>query len=318
MPITPKFILLATAPWLIFASPSLAQSEEDIKKILAKPIDLKRFTWAAGGMPVRMVPVEGNICVLTKFSGKMEGYGERVGIRIDKGTDNTPMWTLDGATGQGALRVEVTCVGLVHFAPGWPRNIQSKLHPLIAHNSCTPKNFGASPIGAAYFITSIAGKFSGGGERIEVMGSGASISACSGAVQAGLISYMSPGQQAVFRSKDGLTTSLSQATFVTDVINAKTEDKWWHHIPGAGGKPFSLNLPPRTIPLAPLNEAICGLTRIQGDFNGYGEEVAIGTTRGSDGTMWWTLTAATQANGGHATAAARCFARDQRDPKTRR
>lgn len=274
--------------------------------VLKVPLKPEFHEWLVGQPTKLLNPVATHICLLTGVGGNFAGGGERVVVGIDKGAAGGERWYISGSSGQAELRATATCVRKDLFAPYVPGmtpsyGIGSYKLPNHMNGAC------ASHIASdgwrfnnyAHFISEVAGKWRGGGEKLGVVqtaqGLGAiQVNGCSGFVDGALTAIGSNSFTAKYWTASGRTNTVAAATFS------------FTNISGGGFTTAGDDLV-----LAPVDEAICGIVGIAGKFQGYGEAVEI-VVRAVNGKLHWVLQTKNQAAQGHVHGAARCFARDQR------
>lgn len=307
-------VIFAVAAFTASAAPIAAQAQSSVDQLaiqtLKEPLSPSAYSWERGSPPTVMVSASSHICLLTSVSGKFEGPGERIALYIDTGASGGAKWVLNGTSGQAQLRANATCVRKSKFVvpPGFMSSVFAKVHGNHMNGSCNPatNQMPGAPGASALFITGMSGKFKGGGESISVLGNNAlQVRACSGNVDGtlvGLQSFKVP--LAKYRTQASRTTAVGPATFV---LSDSSEAPGFFDF---AGPPFKVG--PDNRWMVPVDEAVCGLVRIRGKFQGYGEYAQIVPLKGPEGRLWWTLQVSNQAESGIVDAAARCYARDQR------
>lgn len=286
------------------------------KAALEQPLAPQTYHWKVGDPPVVLPPLASHLCVLTEVSGKFAGGGEKIALRIDKGASGGPRWTLIGYSGQGQLRGTAVCAPRSKFVPmlSHPDKTFERSYPERTFTSCPPAKQLLAEVPfprTALFLTTIGGRFSGGGEALvanaewgkgHLHGSG-----CSGMVVGAVTAYGdSTLPEVKFRTSTGRTSKLAPATFGVHTQNQNTS--WVVDVLG-GGWTYQAD---KTLWLVPVDEALCGIVSISGKMQGYGEGVEIKQYRHSDGKNWWRLDVRNMADGAYLAGAARCLARDQR------
>jgi hypothetical protein len=283
--------------------------------VLKQPLGAKEYKWAVGQPPQLLDPVQTHICLLTGVSGNFAGAGERVAVGVDNGAAGGPRWILSGTSGQAQLRATATCVEKMKFVPGvlsFDKMIAKKL-PHHMNGACADHVAadGTGGMRYAHFISEMAGKWRGGGERLAAIslpqggGVGAIlVNGCSGFVDGALTAVATDGINAAkYWTPSGRTATKANATYA--LMDATDAKKWSDYIPGGGDK-FMVVVPGQK--LAPVDQAVCGIVSISGKFQGFGEYVDIVPEGG-----FWTFKIGNAAPyGGFINAAVRCLARDQR------
>jgi len=282
---------------------TVATSKAAANQTLLQPLHTTRWRWASQNPPTRMEPVATHICLVTKVSGKFAGYGERVGLSIDTGATGGARWVLNGTSGQQQLAIEATCAPKAQFVTKTAFTMNATVLPAQNHNKCVPKTtLYKTDASQALFLAGLAGKFGGGGEAVIVDEKTMVMHGCSGAVEgSALVVRASPLR--VYRTQTGRTPFAKDSTYTIGISQPKDHWLW--------GEPYYKE-GERKVFLVPADEALCGLTRVQGNFQGYGESAAVDAEKGPDGRLWWVLSAGTLASASTTTAGARCLARDQR------
>lgn len=287
--------------------------------ILKQPLEPEWFTWEVGQGPIELPAVATHLCVLTGVSGKFAGGGEKVQLVIDQGAVGGPRWRLNGQSGQPALRAAATCVKREKFVPmaEHPNKVQVHAFSERMFSECPPDTglLSTAPYAReAAFLSTIGGKFAGGGEMLAVAVSAKSKShvlrgeACSGAVIGAVTTFSDPEIAEVkYRTQTARTNSQRAATFVQR--DDQAAPTWFDSLMGTG-VPFT-SAGTEDLWLTPVDEAVCGLVSIRGKLQGYGEEVSI-RLASNNGKMWWKLGAQTLAQGSFLEVGVRCLARDQR------
>lgn len=279
---------------------------------LGQPLQTNTYTWRARQGPLTLPSVATHFCVITKISGKFAGYGERVALAIDSGASGGPRWTLNGTSGQDQLMAEATCAPKALFVPASSSSLMSWDHGAFNQSSCdwAPK-FVSAPSRRAYFLSGLAGKFQGDGEVAQVThqrfnNGGVELRACSGAVEARLMSIGGENAPAKYRTSTSRTTEAQRATFGTGASLPQDDFMTFFVGPAFSSRGASEAF------MVPVDEALCGLVMVRGKMQGYGEEATVRQATAPDGRKWWTVYAGTQASGSSIAVAAHCFARDQR------
>jgi|GEM_PF-3608920 len=282
---------------------------------LSQPLKTTTYVWAKGNAPLRLPLAETHICVVTRITGKFAGYGERVALKIDTGATGGARWLLEGASGQPDMLIEATCAEKQQFVAERVMriNMDAKVSGPVNSSLCEAR-MSALKDGPnrAYFLSGIAGKFQGDGEGVSLASPDnnglMTTQACSGAVEGWAVSFAIAGKVPKYRMKDKLTTDWKIATYA---LASTLEDKSSFLDFLGGGEAFTAPNEQQAF-LAPVDEALCGLTGLKGKLQGYGEDAAIRQVTGTDGRKWWMLYVNTSAKGQTLSIAARCLARDQR------
>jgi hypothetical protein len=258
--------------------------------------------WASGPYPWdqslsrRKLPsVAGNVCVLTRLTGKFEGMGE--GVRV---TDDGRNWYLDGFSAQRDLAAEAYCFPRSEFqgVDGNTRvSSEYELWARGASSSCgrtVQMEMYASD--AFAFLSGVQGALHGAAEYAGVFQ----------ALSTDLLSTVEArscnagGLSAFARSFRVGTRTERLARFALD-------DEQRDEFQVGDGAPSNQAVMGRT------ERTMCAFTRIQGKFAGGGEWVQIRPEK-VDGVERWVLRSSRGAGSSYVHARARCFLRDQRTP----
>lgn len=267
------------------------------------------FQWSAGQGTVQMAPAATHICLLTGVAGNFAGSGEHIVVQVDNAAAGGARYTLSGTSGQAQLRGSAVCVKKDRFTPGMiaTENVKHAAQPFQLNSNCNDARFPIASKGPEYahFIREIVGKFDGDEDRIRTVTTPESAStymkACSGYVGgAGSAIHMIGSAPIKYYGPNGRTASASAANF--DAWSSKQNNWQATQSPNSWVQGAYY--------LAPVEQALCGLTKVAGPFGSYGEGAEIVMVQ-RDGAMWW---AAQVGNLGVGTVAmsARCIARDQR------
>ena len=278
-----------------------------------QPLQPATTSWKVGEPLKLLDPVATHVCLLTGISGNFAGGGERVVVGIDKNASGGARWYISGSSGQAELRATATCVAKAKFVPAVLNTSRLASYKLDHHmNGACADHIAASGWGYdkyAHFISEVAGKWRGGGEQLAVVRTGQNLGAirvngCSGFVDGAVtaLGNFAPGAIARYWTANGNTGTPENATFARLSQNAKSS---W--LPG--GEPFIAM--DNGTPLAPVDQAICGIVYLSGKMQGYGESVDI-EQKPVLGKMYWKVRLSNLADGGYLSTAVRCFARDQR------
>jgi hypothetical protein len=272
-------------------------------KFPLQPVD---FTWSVGDKQIFMAPVDSQLCLLTKVAGKFAGGAEHVLLDQMKLPNGQVFWRLSGTSAQAELTASAVCVKKDRFTPGMLGNekIFAATMPRMEHMGCSSARKVHAMTGpdTTHFINDVAGAFNGGGEFVRTVGNSLYVSACSGYVNGGALGVKLNGAgQVKFYGAGGRTTVAAQATFrgwSMKQANWQSTQPAQTWVQGATW-------------LAPVNEALCGLVEVKGNFDGYGEAVAIVRETHPGGQQFWKLKIDNLA-ANLVEASVRCIARDQR------
>lgn len=282
---------------------SMDQYLDAALKMPLNPID---FTWSVGQQQIFMAPADSQLCLLTKVAGRFAGAGEHVLLDQMKLPNGQVFWRLSGTSGQPQLSASAVCVKKDRFTPGMAGNekVFAATQPNLMHQGCSSARRVFPMLGpdAAHFINDIAGKFDGSGEHVRASGNSLYVSACSGYVNGGALGVRLNGAgQVKYYGAGGRTTVAAQATFrgwSQKQANWQSTQPAQTWVQGATW-------------LAPVDAALCGLVEVKGNFDGYGESVAIVRKAHPGGQQYWKLEIENQA-ANLVEANVRCIARDQR------
>jgi hypothetical protein len=167
-------------------------------------------TWSQGQAPVVLGSSSNRFCYLTSISGKFEGGGESVHVRINNG-----QWELTGTSGQVGVSARARCQLNVSGA-----NITGEFSWVQGQSEL---NLGSTNTQAC-FLTRVAGKFNGGGEAVWVRKSGSTY------LLGGMSNQVGVGTRA--RCLTGTSTFIndwtwSQGSVATVMVQALTENNGW-------------------------------------------------------------------------------------------
>lgn len=285
------------------------------KKVLDQPLQLLDYNWQ-GGAPTSLQPAATHFCLLTGFSGKLAGLGERGKLYIDYGASGGPRYMLGGTT-QQQFKVTATCVAKSQFV--FPGKTPDAVFVQAADSAgCAAKAIGIkSAKGGSPFLSEFSGRFAGAGEAINVttgfMGVNVmTIAACSGTVSGAALTLGDTDTPLLYRTRTGRTAKEDDATFFHS-FGAPNQSGTWTDV-------FRNTnyVTQGDYAVVPATEAFCGLVGITGKFNGFGEKVGIVTQAlyGHD-QPWWVFNNnfSDGASSPFVGAAVRCIARDQRPSK---
>jgi hypothetical protein len=238
-----------------------------------------------GDMSIPLDLASTHLCVLTRVSGKFQGGGEKVRVRI---RDDDRWWLeVDNHSSEGVAGTAF-CFWKGGFLADGPDRWNSPVFEAREKHSVKTWNGDA-----ATMLAGVNGHLRGGGEHARIVQSpdvlGASelgVGSAAGFLKAWAYSFFAgahdSGQRGPARFFGG--------EFKADHANA---------------------LFPQSVDMAPTADALCYFSRLQGKFNGMGEWAEIAPFVDSNGVERWRLRA--QAKGDSETfAAARCYLRDQR------
>jgi hypothetical protein len=252
------------------------------------------FTWVQGEPVRRMEKLDTHVCVLTGMAGKFRGTGEWVHV-----TDDGTHWTVGGGSLQSGVAADATCFRRSDFtANGSARAIGDYVKSAKARDvpGCLAfKDVPETALSDTFvFLQGIQGQLAGAGEWAFVEQS------LSTATRTRLlVNTCVRGQSLIAYALSYRVGNMNRlATF----MNTK------------GGRGDVYDVPEfeavgtQEVRMAPADKAMCGLTRIQGEFMGAGESISI---RVRDG--FWTLRTQQAGASEYVRAHARCFARRQAD-----
>jgi hypothetical protein len=259
------------------------------------------FAWSQAVPARRLESASTHVCVLTRMSGKFEGTGELLQVRL-RGSD----WYLEGMSKQSGVSGEATCFPRGSFFDTCSKPVCPTTQLLAPVNAEAWTRLNAEDCilfeephasGSAFsFLTSIQGKMWGGGEWAAVVQS-PSVNTPS-FLQVGLCAPDSRLYGSARGFSVPATTGL--ATFVArdgtrGDLNAVPE--YWSSGNGS-------------VVMARASKAMCAFTSIQGGFRGNGEVAQIRSEL-VGGVEHWVLRTSQGANNREIGAGARCFARFQ-------
>lgn len=247
--------------------------------------------WAQGQAPVEMKPASTHVCALTKIQGRFRGGGERVQVYVNPSTGN---WRLEGSSYQHGVAASAACFRKSGFlANGTERTTSPQMTltygiPYASGGSQVCGSNWRLTLGGenATFLTGYAGPLRGGGEWVWVNQSSAPTT--SSTLHAGLCG--------------GELWAFAHAFFVGDSANRQAAKFYRNTEFGVGHNEF--------VDMAPVNDAMCYLTMVQGAFDGGGEAVEIFPAIDTNGIKRWRLQARGFSSG--VSGRARCMLRDQR------
>lgn len=264
------------------------------QSVSAAPI-FKRFDWNAGATALDLWPTSDSICLLTRVTGEFRGGAESVSV--EAGGDG--LWHLRVTSLQPGVAGSAYCFKKSNFKgpPGYGIWTSEPIVRQIASSSCKAIEGGTWWGDAVTFIQGISGDLRGAGEMVEVVQSNSPITSSTlrvntcqpegvlGRAQSFFVGVPSNGRLAKFIGLAGTGPALSVGTYAVNVGGFQD--------------------------MAPTKDAMCGLTRIAGAFNGGGESVEVSPVMSQSGNVQvWRLTTKALSGGG-VHAQARCFAYDQ-------
>jgi hypothetical protein len=241
------------------------------------------FTWVVGSDVIRARPLElasTDVCVLTRVSGKFVGGGEsaRVVVLGDR-------WFLEVRSSQEeAVSGIAYCFRKRGFLANGPQRRTSTLFEAREGHAVSTLNGDH-----ATFVAGVNGHLRGGGEHTRIVQS--PVACKPSELRVGSASgYLKSWAYAFFAGTSG--SGLPAKFFQENEFSL-------NHVSG---------LFPKSVDMAPIDDAMCYFTRLQGQFDGGGEWAEIFADLDS---KRWRLQAKA---GGDAEvfAAARCYKRDQR------
>lgn len=297
---------------------SIPSEAQVFEYTLKQPLAAKSYEWTVGKPPIIMDPLSTHICLITGVGGNFAGAGERVVLGVDPGAAGGARWTLSASSGQAELRVTATCAAKAKFVPAvigdgkffGTNNLQGQRLPHHMNGGCADHiaSDGTAVPQNAHFISEMAGRWRGAGERLAVTRKGnmgaIQVNGCSGFVDGSLVALRTSGTAAAkYQTRTARTSSEGLATFA---LLKENEKAGWSLPFLPVGEPFQIANP--NSDLVPYNSALCGFVYLSGKFQGFGEGVDIVAAPNG----YWRLTVSNAANGGYVSAAVRCFARDQR------
>jgi len=284
------------------ASSDEAAESDEVVDTAAEPLVAG---WISGPYPWdqrlhrrRLASLAGNVCVLTRLTGKFEGMGE--GIRV---TDDGTNWYLEGFSKQRDLAAEAYCFPRDKFRGNDANTRISSEYErwtIGAPRACgwtVQSEMYASD--AFAFLSGVQGALHGGAEVASVF-QGLSTSELStvesrSCADGGLSAFarnfrVGTRSERLARFEDGSRTG-----------DANRIDEFQ-----AGD-----DAPSNVVEMAKTSAAMCAFTRIQGKFAGGGEWVQI-RPEIVNGEERWVLRASRAAGSNYVHARARCFSREQR------
>jgi hypothetical protein len=283
---------------------------EAAQKILTKPLQVENYSWTYGS-PTQLPPVATHICMLSGFTGKLAGGGELGKLFIDTAAPGGPRYMLSGTTGQGQFKVMAHCALRAQFVWSGTSTPQPKISPLVQASGCAPQSKFIKEVSGASFLAAFGGRFAGEGEMIAVnpslFGAVAKIHACSGVLTAGAIGYEA-STPLVYRNLSARTSKAGESTFYFGRGSNNKDTIAFLMLSEI--KSIYKGVPE----VVPYDEAFCGLTAINGKFNGYGEKLEIQASPYPDKQKYWWILASysSDANLPYVGGAVRCLSRDQR------
>jgi len=249
------------------------------------PYTLKQTLW---DMKIPLDLASTHICVLTRVSGKFQGGGEKVRLRID--ADGHWWLDVDNSSDQGVAGTAYCFWKGGFLANGTDRWISPAFTAREKH--AVPAWNGD----AATMLAGVNGHLRGGDEHARIV--------------------QSPDVNGISELRVGSAAGFLKAWAYSFFAGAhadsqRTAAKFFQGINGEFKLDHVNIVSPRWVEMAPTKDAMCYFTRLQGRFNGYGEWAEIAPFIDSNGVERWRLGA--QAEGdSEVFAAARCYLRDQR------
>jgi hypothetical protein len=249
------------------------------------PYSLQQTLW---DMKIPLDSAATHVCVLTRISGKFQGGGEKVRVRIGDGD----RWWLevDNHSEQGVAGTAY-CFWKGGFRADGPIRWNSP-HFEAREKHAVPTWNGDS----ATFLAGVNGHLRGGAEHARIVQSGQvlqhselRVGSAAGFLKAWAYSFFA-GADAIMNRKAAKFFQGLQGEFKLDHVNIVS---------------------PRWVDMAPTADAMCYFTRLQGRFNGMGEWAEIVPFIDGNGVERWRLRAQAQGDS-EVFAAARCYLRDQR------
>lgn len=283
---------------------------EAAKKILATPLQVETFSWSYG-TPTPLPPVASHICLLSGFTGKLAGGGELGKLFIDTGAPGGPRYMLGGTTGQGQFKVMAHCASRAQFVWSGTSLPQPRISQLVQASGCAPQSKLITDVSGASFLAAFGGRFAGEGEMIAInpsfVGAVSKIHACSGVLTGGAIGYAA-STPLVYRNLSARTIKAGEATFYYGRGSNKKDSIAFLLL-------SDLKFNYKGVPdVVPYDEAFCGLTAINGKFNGYGEKLEVQASPSPGKQKYWRIIAtySSDADLPYVGGAVRCLSRDQR------
>ena len=246
------------------------------------PYSLQQTLW---DMKIPLDLASTHLCVLTRVSGKFQGGGEKVRVRI--GDDDRWWLEVDNHSDQGVAGTAYCFWKDGFLANGGDRWTSPIFEAREKHAVPTWNG------DAATMLAGVSGHLRGGDEHARIVQSqqvlGASelrVGSSAGFLKAWAYSFFAGAHDSNQRG----TARFFQDEFKLDHVNIVS---------------------PRWVDMAPTQDAMCYFSRLQGSFDGFGEWAEIVPIVDSNGVERWRLRA--QAEGeSEVFAAARCYLKDQR------
>lgn len=256
------------------------------------------YTWSqSSSVPRKLAAIAGNVCVLTRLTGKFEGRGEQVKV-----TDDGTNWVLTGASHQAGVAGEAFCFPRAKFK-GIDSNTRisseyERFGPGAPHACGQSSQSEMYASDAFAFLSGLEGALHGGAEYVLVQQ----------ALSKDVLSYVEAsscadgGIIAFARNFRVGTRTARLARFQGRNVIGDAND-----VPEftAGGYASS-----GVAVMAPTSDAMCAFTRIEGKFAGGGEWVQIRPEM-IDGVERWVLRTGRGGGSDYVRAGARCFTRFQ-------
>ena len=257
--------------------------------------------WASGPYPWdqtmarrKMASVAGNVCVLTRLTGKFEGMGEAIKV-TNEGTN----WYLEGFSKQRDLAAEAYCFPRDGFKSVDSNTRVSSQYELSA-GGCVTEQREMYASDAFAFLSGIQGALHGGAEFAAVFQ----------ALSTDTLSTLEA------RSCNGGGLTAFAHNFRAGSRTERLAKFWSGQRIGDANDPeteFQVGdgAPSNRAVMLNTNSGICAFTRIQGEFAGGGEWVEIRPEKIGD-YEYWVLRSSRGAGSKFVHARARCFHREQR------